>query len=51
MVLWLEPQKGKDGPEWRWRVSHVLTGERLSFRRLTDVLDFISTRAGVSPPC
>ncbi len=51
MVLWLEPQKGEVKPEWRWRVNHVQTGERASFRRLNDVLEYVSSKSGESAPC
>ena len=47
--LWLEPTS-EDSPEWRWQVQHVQSGEQRYFRSLTDILDFISERAGVEPP-
>jgi hypothetical protein len=51
MTVWLEPQAVDAKPEWRWRVTHVQTGEQAYFRQLPDVLEYVSTRAGVSPPC
>lgn len=50
MTVWLEPGKGDGDPEWRWRVSHAQTGEEAHFRRLTDVLTFITTQSGRPPP-
>ncbi len=51
MTLWLEPRAVEAEPEWRWRVTHVQTGEQVYFRRVADVLAYISTKAGVSSPC
>lgn len=51
MTIWLEPQKAEAKPEWRWRVTHVQTGEQAYFRHLPDVLEYVSTKAGVPPPC
>lgn len=50
MTLWLEPREVKAEPEWRWRVSHVQTGEQAYFRRLTDMLAFVASRSGVPGP-
>lgn len=50
MTLWLEPTDRPDQPEWRWRVTEIQTGEQRYFRRLTDLLTYVSERAGVSPP-
>ncbi len=50
MTLWLEPQQVEAEPEWRWRVSHVQTGEQAYFRRLTDVLAFITSQSGIPAP-
>ncbi len=50
IALWLESWDGAGSPEWRWRVVDVTTGERRYFRRLTDLLAYVSQRSGVSPP-
>lgn len=50
MTVWLEPREGDGDPEWRWRVSHAQTGEEAHFRRLADVLTFIATQSGRTPP-
>ncbi|MBI2965197.1 MAG: hypothetical protein HYY34_03210 [Chloroflexi bacterium] len=50
MTLWLEPQGGKGQPEWRWRVCHVQTGDQAYFRRLTDVMAFISSQSRFPAP-
>lgn len=47
MTLWLEPSAE---PEWRWRVTHVQSGHQRYFRRLEDVLAYVSAEAGVAPP-
>ncbi|MBI4297142.1 MAG: hypothetical protein HY676_01270 [Chloroflexi bacterium] len=49
-TLWLEPTDRPDQPEWRWRVVEVYTGDRHYFRRLADLLAYVSERAGVPPP-
>ncbi|MBI2862460.1 MAG: hypothetical protein HYX89_06550 [Chloroflexi bacterium] len=51
IVLWLEDGEIQGEPEWRWRVTHVQTEEQAYFRRLADVLTYVSAKAGVSPPC
>ncbi len=51
MTVWLEPQEEETNPEWRWRVSHVQTGDQVYFRQLKEVLAYISTKSGVPPPC
>ncbi len=51
MTVWLEPQEAETNPEWRWRVSHVQTGDQVYFRQLKEVLAYISTKSGVPPPC
>ena len=51
MTLWLEPGAVEAKPEWRWRVIHAKTGEQVYFRRVADVLAYVSEKAGVSSPC
>ena len=51
MTLWLEESHSSDEPEWRWRVTRVDTGERHYFRRLGDVLAYVSAETGVAAPC
>lgn len=50
MTLWLEPTGGGDQAEWRWKVVAVQTGEHRYFRRLSELLAYVSERAGASPP-
>jgi hypothetical protein len=50
MVLWLEEGEFPEGPEWRWRVTRVQTGRKKYFRRVADVLSYVSAEAGVAPP-
>ena len=50
MTLWLEPTETGGHPEWRWRVVEVRTGAQRYFRRLADLLAYVSEKAGVSPP-
>ena len=50
MVVWLESDGETAEPEWRWRVNHVKTGEQVYFRRLADVLAYVSEKAGAAPP-
>lgn len=50
MVLWLEEGEFPEGPEWRWRVIRVQTGKKKYFRRVSDVLAYVSAEAGVGPP-
>ncbi len=50
MTLWLEPRSVQEDPEWRWRVIQVQTGERRYFRRLSDLLAYVSNQTGVRPP-
>ncbi|MDO8751593.1 MAG: hypothetical protein Q7K03_10710 [Dehalococcoidia bacterium] len=50
MTLWLEPRETPADPEWRWRVVEVPTGEQRYFRRLDDLLAYVSEKAGVPPP-
>jgi hypothetical protein len=49
IVLWLEPGRGAK-PEWRWRVRQAQTGEEGCFRRLEDVLAYVTSRTGVAAP-
>lgn len=50
IVLWLEPGRRGAKPEWRWRVRQAQTGEEGCFRRLDDVLAYVTSRAGVPAP-
>ncbi|MEE8443642.1 MAG: hypothetical protein V3S37_07825 [Dehalococcoidia bacterium] len=50
MTLWLEPSSAQEEPEWRWRVLAAPTGDRRYFRRLCDILAYVSERAGLPPP-
>ena len=50
ITLWLEPTEADDQPEWRWRVTDVETGAQRYFRKLPDLLAYVSERSGVSPP-
>lgn len=50
MTLWLEGAGDTAAPQWRWRVVDVQDDEPTYFTRLSDVLAYISERAGVSPP-
>lgn len=48
--LWLEPQEQAGPPQWRWRVLHVQSGDEAHFHSLRDVLAYVETRCGLSPP-
>lgn len=50
ITLWLEPTQGDGESEWRWRVVEGPSGTPHYFRRLTDVLSFVSDRTGVKAP-
>ena len=50
IVLWLERREVEAEPEWRWRVTHVQSGQQAYFTKLADVLAYVGTRAEVSPP-
>ena len=55
IVLWLETGSFPEGPEWRWRVTSAQPGRRKSlkrkyFRRVSDVLAYVSAETGVAPP-
>lgn len=46
IVLWRESGGASGEPEWRWRVKAVKSGEEAWFRRIADVLAFITARSG-----
>jgi len=50
IVLWLEPRELPGRPEWRWKVTGVQTGNEAYFSRLTDLMSYVSDKAGVEPP-
>jgi len=50
IALWLEHTGTLDPPQWRWRVTQAGTGEYSYFTSVADLLSYISTKAGVSPP-
>ena len=50
ITLYLEPRSVEAAPEWRWRVSHIQTGEQVYFKRLDDFLEYVSTQSGVPRP-
>lgn len=50
MTLWLEPSNSPERAEWRWRVVRTDTGERRYFRRLKDVVSYVSSETGVEGP-
>ena len=50
ITLWVEPHESDQGPEWRWRVTRVQTGESAYFRRVADLLRYVGTQAGLPPP-
>ena len=50
IALYLEPRDVEAEPEWRWRVSHIQTGEQVYFRRLDDFLDYVAAKSGVPRP-
>jgi hypothetical protein len=42
--IWQEPREIEGaGPEWRGRIEHVQSGERVYFRHLDKLVDFILT--------
>lgn len=52
MTLWLEGAKDAMTPQWRWRVidtKDANTGPTY-FTKLSELLSYVSERAGVSPP-
>ncbi len=50
ITLYLEPRDVEAEPEWRWRVSHIQTGEQVYFKRLDDFLDYVAKKSGVPRP-
>ncbi len=50
ITLWSELREVEAEPEWRWRVTHVQTGEQAYFRWLSDVLAFITAESGLPAP-
>jgi len=50
ITLWLEPSEPVAEPEWRWRVSDPTGGEPRYFRRLPDLLAYVSEEAEAPPP-
>lgn len=50
VVLWLEDGHAEQDAEWRWRVRCVHSGEEKCFRRVGDVLAYVSREAGAPPP-
>ncbi len=51
ITLWLEPSERAAEPEWRWRVTDPTGREPRYFRRLPDLLAFVSEQAEAPPPC
>ncbi|HJM52483.1 MAG TPA: hypothetical protein QGI07_00445 [Dehalococcoidia bacterium] len=52
MTLWLEGANAAAAPQWRWRVidgQDASTGPTY-FTKLSELLSYVSERAGVSPP-
>ena len=39
------------GPEWRWRIRRVQTGEEACFRSTAALLAYIAAQSGLPPPC
>lgn len=50
ITLWLEPSKGTAGSEWRWRVTEGQGGTTRYFRKLADLLSYVSERTDAPPP-
>ena len=48
--LWLESDRDRVPPEWRWKVLHVQSGHERHGRRLRDLMAFIEEESGVPPP-
>lgn len=48
--LWLEQREVVDGPEWRFQVRHVQSGDEIHCRHLADLLAFVERHAGVPGP-
>jgi hypothetical protein len=49
MRLWLERDRDRLPPEWRWKVLHVQSGHERNGRRLSDLLTFVEQESGVPP--
>lgn len=50
ITLWLEPTEEATTPEWRWRVTEGQNGEQRYFRRVADLLSYVSERTELPPP-
>ena len=52
MTLWLEGANDATTPQWRWRVIDAQDAsiEPTYFTKLSELLSYVSERAGVSPP-
>lgn len=48
--LWLEKRAPIEGPEWRFEVRHVQSGEQTHGRTLADLMAFVERQAGVPAP-
>ncbi len=52
--VWLEADDTSHAAQWRGSVEHTLSGQRLYFTNLEDLVDFITLRRGnlaaASPP-
>ena len=48
--LWLESDRDRLPPEWRWKVLHVQSGHERLGRRFGDLLAFVEQESGVPPP-
>jgi len=48
--LWLEPTDEATRPEWRWRITGGQDGEQRYFRRVADLLAYVSERTLLPPP-
>ncbi len=50
MTVWLEPREPEAEPEWRWRVRRIQADKDVYFRRVADVVSFISSESGLPGP-
>jgi hypothetical protein len=52
MTLWLEGANDAMTPQWRWRVIDAQDAsiEPTYFTKLSELLSYVSERAGVTPP-
>lgn len=48
--LWLESDRARLPPEWRWTILHVQSGHERHGRRFGDLMAFVEAEAGVPPP-